>query len=236
MEKSYQVQVEAYSGPLDLLLQLIEKEKLAISEISLAKVTDQFLAYLENRDQVPLSELSSFLSVAAKLLLIKSRSLLPSLTFSETEEQSLEDLQRQLELYAMFQKTAKDIGDILKQGMSFAVRDRSIGLTGGYYPPHTISPQILRDALLDLLLHGEKEVEVLPTETLKNIVSLEERIADIQVMIAQKGKMLFQDLLQGKAEKEEKIVSFLALLELVRLKFVFVEQTSHFAEIEIQKN
>jgi segregation and condensation protein A len=234
MERGYQVQISAFEGPLDLLLQLIEKEKLSITEVSLANVTDQYLAYMESREHVPLHDLSSFLSVAAKLILIKSRALLPILTFTETEEEAIEDLQLQLEMYALFQDRAKSIQGMLEEGKHFGVRDRYLGLEGVYFPPEGIQSAHLKEALEEFLGEIEKSV-VLPEATLKKIVSLEKRILDIQDLIAIRGQLAFSEMLKGGAPKEETIVSFLALLELVKQKFISIEQNAHFEEMTIQK-
>jgi segregation and condensation protein A len=234
MERGYQVQITAFEGPLDLLLQLIEKEKLSITEISLASVTDQYLAYMESREHVPLEDLSSFLSIAAKLILIKSRALLPILTFTETEEEAIEDLQIQLELYALFKERAKHIQLLLEGEQNFAVRDRYLGLENVYFPPEGIQPQDLYEALVAFIGELEKSTP-LPEAALQRIISLEKRITDIQSLIATRGQIAFSEIMKGESPKEEVIVSFLALLELVKQKFILIEQTAHFQEMIIQK-
>lgn len=234
MERGYQVQISTFEGPLDLLLQLIEKEKLVITEVSLASVTDQYLSYMESREHVPLHDLSSFLSIAAKLILIKSRALLPILTFTETEEEAIEDLQLQLEMYSLFKDRSKTLQALLEQGRGFGVRDRYLGVEGVYFPPEGIQSEHLQQALTSFLGEIEKTV-LLPEATLRRIVSLEKRIADIQDLIAIRGQVAFSEMLKGGAPKEETIVSFLALLELVKQKFISIEQASHFEEMTIQK-
>lgn len=234
MEPGYQVQITAFEGPLDLLLQLIEKEKLSITEVSLASVTDQYLAYMESREHIPLEDLSSFLSIAAKLILIKSRALLPILSFTETEEEAIEDLQLQLELYAIFKERAKELQPMLEKGEGFAVRDRYIGVENVYFPPEGITGQDLYEALRDFVGDLEKQTP-LPEVALHRIVSLEKRITDIQTLIATRGQLAFSEMMKGNAPKEEVIVSFLALLELVKQKFIFIEQSHHFQEMTIQK-
>lgn len=234
MESIYQVQISSFEGPLDLLLQLIEREKLSITEISLANVADQFLSYMESREQVPLFELSSFLSIAARLILIKSRSLLPSLVLTETEEESIEDLQIQLELYALFQQSAKNLQALFQERKSFGVRDRYLGIETLYFPPPGITKDELATAFQSFIGTIQEDI-LLPEKTLKTIISLEKRIADIQSLIATRGKIAFSEMMKKGGNREEKIVSFLALLELIKQKFIFVEQSAHFEEINIQK-
>lgn len=232
MEAGYQVQTGAFEGPLDLLLHLIEKEKLSITEVSLATVTDQYLAYMERRGEIPLDDLSSFLSIAAKLILIKSRSLLPILTFTETEEEAIEDLQMQLALYALFKERSKEIQSLWDGGKSFTIREKYIGLEDVYFPPEGLKKEDLELTMHAFLGELEKSV-VLPERTLQRIISLEKRIADIQTLIASRSHFAFSEILRGGAPREEAIVSFLALLELVKQKFVTVEQSGHFEEMTI---
>lgn len=104
---NYRFQLEQFEGPLDLLLGLIEKEKLDITQVSLAEIADQFLAYIDNNENINLEQLSAFLSVATRLILIKSRALLPILTFTEEEEESIQDLEEHLRLYQIFREQAK---------------------------------------------------------------------------------------------------------------------------------
>jgi segregation and condensation protein A len=231
---SYQVQIDSFEGPLDLLLQLIEKEKLSITQVSLAQVADQYLVYIENRKGVPLSDLASFLGIAAKLLLIKSRALLPILTFTENEEEAIMDLQIQLELYALFKEAAKNLGGLFEQKQNFLVREKYVGETGIYYPPGGITASSLEGVMIEFLGGIEKE-QTLPEETLQKVVSLEKRIVDIQKTLAERGKLAFHELTQGNTVKEEIIVSFLALLELVKQKIVTVTQEEQFASITIEK-
>ena len=106
MEK-FSVATQTYSGPLEALLNLIEERKLAISEVSLSEVTDAYLAYVEKLPELPLGETAQFILVASTLLLIKSRTLLPMLSLSDDERESVEELERRLARYALIRKTAK---------------------------------------------------------------------------------------------------------------------------------
>ena len=104
---TYRFKLEKFEGPLDLLLELIEKEELRITELSLAKVADQYLEYIKNNENIHLENLSDFLSVASKLILIKSRALLPVLQFTDEEEGEIQDLARQLEEYKRFKEASQ---------------------------------------------------------------------------------------------------------------------------------
>lgn len=233
MQETYTVQLATFEGPLDLLLSFIEKEQLSITEISLASIADQYLGYMETRQDIPLEDLASFLSVAAKLILIKSRALLPILTFTESEEEAIIDLQLQLELYATFKQAAENLRGVMAAEKTLGVRESYLGVTELYYPPKDVTKEVLHETLLGFLGGLEKEV-VLPQETLRKIVSLERRITEVQETIAKRGTMLFQEMM-AKGQKEDVIVSFLALLELIKQKFVRVEQGALFTDITIHK-
>jgi len=108
----HKIKIEDFEGPLDLLLQLIEKQKMDINQISLAKVTEQYIHFIESSDGISPGELADFLVIAAKLLLIKSRSLLPYLE-SEDEDSGFE-LEKQLKMYKLFAEAAERVRSILR--------------------------------------------------------------------------------------------------------------------------
>jgi segregation and condensation protein A len=234
MKSSYQVALGSFEGPLDLLLQLIEKDRLSITEVSLASVADQYLTYMKRGEETPLEDLASFLSVAAKLILIKSRALLPVLQFTETEEEAIHDLQLQLELYSLFKGGAEVLGAKMAEAKAFIVREKYLGLVDLYYPPKDVTVETLEASMEEFLGGTEKEV-ILEEQTMRRIISLEKRIREVQDIIAERGTLAFREMISQGYEKEEVIVSFLALLELMKQNLVFVSQTEIFEEITIQK-
>jgi len=131
-----------FEGPLDLLLDLIERQKLKITEVSLAEVADQFLAYLEKADNIELGQLADFLAVASKLILIKSKALLPMLELTEEEEEDIEELKWRLEEYKKFKKAAAKIGAIDREGKMFYSRQSYSGTEIAFLPPK--DPRIFR--------------------------------------------------------------------------------------------
>jgi segregation and condensation protein A len=106
----YNVKLEKFEGPLELLLELIEKEQLKITELSLAHVADQYLDYIKNHDSIALENLADFLTIASRLILIKSRALLPMLQVTPEEEEEIQDLAKQLEEYKKFREASQKIG------------------------------------------------------------------------------------------------------------------------------
>lgn len=231
----YQVKLTAFEGPLDLLLMLIEKEELAITEVSLAQVTGQYIAYLEeNEKQIPLENLAFFLAVAAKLLLIKSKALLPILTFTEEEEEEIADLKEHLAWFQKYQQRALWLGEVMGK-QPFLTRETFLGPRTVYVPPAGVTGETLREALVDFLSVQESVKEALPEQTLRKILSLEKRIVDIKARLHKQGTTAFRSLLSKNPTRDEIVVSFLALLELVKQKTIIVEQESLFAEMNLKE-
>lgn len=220
---------------MDLLLHLIEDEKLDITEVSLSRVADQYLMSLAQfSDEHRLDELADFIVIAAKLLLIKSRALAPLLAPEEEEE--IQELERQLKLYRAFVDAAKKI-DALYRSLRVAFPRRAQLLPdGGFVPPQSVSPQILHDTFVRML----KDIRV-STEQPREIifparVSIKEKIQHIVTMLSQRARFRFRDMLEGASSKADIVVSFMALLELVKQRSVAVSQRALFDEIVISKS
>ena len=135
---AYHFHLEQFEGPLDLLLSLIEKEKLDITKVSLAQVTDQCLSFIKNEDSISLENLSSFLSVAARLILIKSRALLPVISFSDDEEEAMDDLEARLKSYKLFREAAVKLGGLFEGKWHSYARESFLGAKTVFYPPKEI--------------------------------------------------------------------------------------------------
>lgn len=228
----YRFNLEQFEGPLDLLLKLIEDEKLDITTISLAKVTDQYLAYLqEQEDMLPAEEIADFLVVAAKLIYIKSKYLLPSLELEEEEG----DLEQQLKIYREYYQASKVIHKMIGKKKFSYVRTVPFKLPRELHfsPPQHLTTTALADAFK--LVIGKLEVIIrLPMIFLKNTISIREKIQSLKDAIG-RGILHFHKL-YDRSNKQDIIVSFLALLELVKTRHVAVEQTTMFSEITIRKN
>lgn len=230
----YHFHLEKFEGPLDLLLSLIEKEKLDITQVSLAQVADQFLAHLEDEQSISLAHLSAFLSVAARLLLIKSRALLPVLHFSDEEEEVMEDLEYRLKAYKLFRQASETLGRLFLEANGSYGRESFLGIQTVFYPPKDITKETLRDHFVDVL--GDIPVfEILPEKEIATIITLEEKIVLLQQSLAQRAESSFSEMVGSVGDRVEVIVSFLALLELIKQRFVHVEQVDFFSEIRIKR-
>lgn len=229
----YQVQHEQFSGPLDVLLQLIEREELEVTNISLSKVTDDFFVYLDTHQELPAFELADFLVIAARLLFIKSRAILPSV-FMVAQEEGETDLAAQLKMYKAFVEASKKIEARLAQKRwSFGRELIVVKREAGFYPPEGVSLESLQRAFR-LVIDKLKPLIKLPETAIKRVVSIKERIETIRQFLQQAGKGSFKAIVQGARDKTDLIVSFLALLELVKQRELDAAQQDLFGDIELQ--
>lgn len=228
---AYQVEIEQFEGPLDLLLKLIEEEELDISQVSLFKVTDQYLSYIDRAENITSGELVDFLVVATRLLYIKSKLILPELDFDEPESDEIE-LERQLKIYRQFLEIAKQIDQRIKKNQPAFSRNKIAVKIEGFYPPKNVDLEKLKTAFQSALKNVQPVVK-LPQRTLRKLISLQEKIKNIKEIILTKAKLKFSHLLAK--EKLDTIVNFLAILELNKQGFIEVEQTEIFDEILIKR-
>lgn len=230
----FHIQQEKFEGPLELLLEFIEQEKLAISEISLARVAEEYIAYVRSQEQPDPEALAEFLVIAAQLMFIKSRSLLPSLIFSEEEEASMEELEHRLREYQFIRARADVIKKIESRRRPVFTREAYLLMKPFFFPPPHLTPEIIRDSLKSFLAALPK-IEKLAEEKIRRVLSLEERMRHISAFVERAFERAFSELTQGSREKIEIIVSFLAILELAKQKIVELNQTSAFGEIIVKR-
>jgi len=228
----YAIKIEKFEGPLDLLLQLIEKEKMNISEISLASITDQYIEHLEKMDNLDPTEMADFLVVAAKLLWIKSKALLPSI---EVAGEDGSDLTQQLKIYKEFRDASFLIHKmILKRRFTF-VREKPLVAGEIFFnPPAWLTKEKLREILQEILDDLEPIVR-LPRGVIKGSISIQEKIQEIRDLIAKNLNLSFNSMISKAKNKVEIIVNFLAILELLKQKMVCVIQNKLFGDINIKK-
>lgn len=250
----YQIDTQQFKGPLEKLLELIEEKKMEITDLNLALVTEDFLKYLEsikkNRTgKTPTSEgvgtptesvgaeeelrlLADFVVVASKLLLIKSKALLPSLKLTSEEEKDIKDLQQRLIFYRQFKPAILNIKKLFAQKRFSASRPLFWNRPVIFSPPKNLSLIVLQKTM-DSIFETVKQLS-LEIQTIENtLIKIEEKIEEIISKI-QEGVKKFGHLIKEKPKKEI-IAMFLALLHLLRDQLVEVEQEKGFSEITIKK-
>lgn len=233
MTSLYTVKLEKFEGPLDLLLELIEKEKLDISEISLSRVADQFLEHMNLFQEKEPGQLADFLVIAAKLILIKSRALLPFLELSAEEEGEIHDLKERLFAYQKIKEGAHAIAQLEHKRHIAYHRASGLRDIAVFLPPDSVTVQTLYEQMARLTKENEPAPE-LEEKKISVIISFEEKLTEIRTRL-QSGAREYFHTLTDPASKQHMIITFLAVLELVRQNVAGVEQTDLFGEIIIAK-
>lgn len=230
MDSAFTLSTPQFSGPLDLLLALIEERKLYINDISLAQVTDAYMAHMDHIAEFSMGETAQFVLVAATLLVIKSRSLLPDLELSIEEEESIAELERRLALYQHVKKAVTRLRELhgaplhlsathhVKATVEFNPGNATIeGLHAAIARVQAIVPSFLKRTVVD------------------TVVSLEQVISSLANRLASASRLTFKDVTKGAA-RHDIIVHFLALLELVKSGTVHVDQRDTFGELIFEKS
>jgi len=232
---SYSVQTAVYEGPLDLLLDLIEHAELDITTVSLAAVTEQYLDYLHHLEETHADEISVFLVIAAKLVQIKSEALLPRPPSREPGEEDVgAALVEQLRLYKRFKEIAKLLAERKAQNLRTYLRLAPPPKTEGKLDLSNITIADLIEAAQEVFAK-EVEKQALGTVISAPKVTIREKIELISKKLGTAEHSHFKELLGENPTRIEVVVTFLALLELVKRYRVSAKQESLFADIEIER-
>lgn len=223
----FQIKLEQFEGPLELLLGMIEEEKLDITKVSLSKIAGEYLSYMQTAT-LPPEELADFLVVAAKLLLIKSQALFPALAV-EDEGPSLEG---QLKLLKLYHDASKRIEAMIRAGQFVYFKDK-LPVERVFRPPPRLTLIRLCEAFEAVIKSLEPLVRI-PKQIVLRAISIGERIERLKNTIIEKLTMSFKNFIGGGQDKTEVIVSFLALLELCKQRIVEVKQEKLFHDIMIE--
>jgi len=228
----YTVKLEKFEGPLDLLLQLIEKEELNICEISLATVASQFLDYLKQIEEIDPIHLADFLVVAATLILIKSKALLPYLSLPQENE--INELKNKLLNYQKFKEVVKIFKIAASNKKISFSQDPYWEIKTIFYPPQNLKTKTLYLFAKRLIINYPFE-QKLNKKQIKKVILLEEKINDLRSHIEKYLTTNLSALVKNRNSKLEIILTFLALLQLAKENFIVLKQKTFFAEIEINK-
>lgn len=229
---SYEINTEVYSGPLDLLLDLIQKAELDISKLALAQVTDQFLAFIEENNTAEPDYLSEFVIIAAKLVQIKSEALLPRPPVRNEEEEDLgETLAKQLIIYREIKKTTEWLTKRMNQDMRSHLHiprtypvNFQLDLSG-----------VSIDDLIFALENLASQQPVLHNGALISIpkITLKKKVEEILHILRADQKTRFSEILGESHDRLQAIVVFLAILELVKQRLIITEQSANFGDITL---
>lgn len=236
------IRTEVFEGPLDLLLTLIEKRKLFINDISLAKVTDEYIQYVNRLGDYSLGDRTQFIYIASTLLLVKAKSLLPTLSLTEEEKSDVKDLEKRLKELEMIRRA----GEVVQKLFGSQIIFPRGGFDGNFKserpdifaPSSDVTLQNITDAIGRVLTSLPKKAPVGPKVLVKKTMSLEDMIIRLTDRIKSAVKMSFREFSgKGKVDKAEKvhvIVSFLAMLELVKQGVLDAHQEGLFDEIHME--
>lgn len=234
MSQPFTIKTEVFEGPLDLLLTLVEKRKLFINDISLAKVTDEYIEFINKLPDYSIGDRASFIVIASTLLLVKAKSLLPTLQLTEDEKGDIEDLQERLRQLEIMRRLGGIIKDTFGSRFIFPRGERR-DRVAVFAPSKDISLQSLTDAMHRVLNSLPKKIEQ-PKVFVRKVVSLEEMIGRLTERITSAVRMSFKEFHGSKGEKVDVIVSFLAMLELVKQGVINANQEGLFDEIHMESH
>jgi segregation and condensation protein A len=230
---SFSVKTSAFEGPLDLLLDLIEKKKLFISDISLAKVTDDFISHVRQFENLPMAESAHFILVASTLLLIKSKSLLPELALTEEEQGDIQDLETRLKIFKCVKEASVHVQKLFGADMIFS-QSHARSVNPVFTPDIAFTLEKALFSLKDLINRLPKK-ENLPKHVVQKVISLEDMISNLTTRITTSLRMSFKQFTsEHKGERVNVIVSFLAMLELVKEGVLHVSQEREFDDIHME--
>lgn len=233
---SYKVKLEQFEGPLDLLLHLIKDAKIDIKDIFISKITDQYLKYVTEMKDISMESVSEFVAMAATLLEIKSRKLLPKIeeTLDDPEDPE-QKLIRQLEEYKLFKEVSEQLKSI--EDVDKFYKEPEPAACGYRYELKDISFNGLIEAFTSLMHRVTLRSEV-PTirKIEKDRFTVAQKIAEIKDILLIEEEVKFSSLFNEDYSKSEIINTFLALLELLKFQHVKVNQKKLFDEIYIKKN
>ena len=235
-DDEYKFKLENFEGPLALLLEIIRKNKMDIEEVKLADLTSQYLEYMDQLDTLDMEKASEFITIAATLIEIKSKSLLPRLEEENPEEEDSElVLLNRLKEYQIFKEAGEGLKEIEELNRMYKEPDKDVGA------PRFIIKDMVLDKLLDAFVGlltkvDKREIIEEPKKIQKDRFTVAEKIMSTREILKEKKSMKFQELFEEGQTRSELINIFLALLELLKRQYAKITQEGLFQEITIFLN
>ncbi|MHB9019909.1 MAG: segregation and condensation protein A [Minisyncoccota bacterium] len=235
MENKYEIKLDQFTGPLDKLLELIEERKMEITVVNLAEITNDFLKYLQNLNEETThpSIIADFIIVASKLLLIKSKALLPSLELTQEEEKDIQDLELRLKIYKEFKEASIHVKTLWENKKYCYGKELFSDLPPIFYPPKNLEIKDLMGPIEKII--AELKALIPEKKTVKKtVVSIKEKMEELLNRFKQKAENSFKNVIESKS-KLEIIVFFLAVLHLIRDRLITSTQDDQFSDIIIKQ-
>lgn len=226
----FSIKTASFEGPFEVVLDLIEARKLLVNELALAAITDEYIQHVRKQETFPIEATANFIQIAATLLLIKSKSLIPDLTLTEEEQGDVEDLKRRLATYERVREAARELSRVFGRKVMLAAGKKKPEVM--FAPARDMNSAALAEALARVLAAREA-VEELPEARVKPMVTIEEMMDQLAKRVQSALTLSFNEYRGSTKEKVEVIVSFLALLELVKQGAVAAEQFENYGDIRI---
>jgi len=231
--EKFAIKTEVFEGPLELLIELVEKRKLLINDISLATVTDEYMQRVSLMQELSLPNTVQFVTLAATLLLIKSKSLLPVLELTEEEEGSIEDLQERLKQYQLYRDAAlplaSEFGKVVLHEPRYNLPREPLFVTDDF-----CNLGELQAAMTRVLHNLPRETAPKVRATVKPTISLEDMMIKLKQRIELQMHTKFSDLRRHEPEHKNVIVGFLAILELFKQGNILITQSARFEDIHLE--
>ncbi len=240
-EVDYTTVLDNFEGPLDLLLHLIKQEEIEIKDIFVSQVTEQFLSYMKGLPYLDIEKASEYLNIAATIIDIKARSLVPPPDdgfddYYDEEDDPEQELIRTLEEYKMLKEEAEKLKERETVGYFFKKPDKDLTGVQVQYKDLTLDGLMKAFTKMLMRLEGQKRAAPPPREIPKDVYTVRDKIKHIRETVAMRESMQFEELFENDSATTEIVTTFQALLELLKHQFIVVEQEELFASITIKKN
>lgn len=229
---AFAIKTETFEGPMELLIELVEKRKLLINDIALAEVTDEYMQTVSAMQELSLPNTAQFVSLAATLLLIKSKSLLPVLDLTEDETASIEDLEERLKKYQVYRDISLELQARFGQTNSYTP-EFTPPKEPLFIPDDFCSVSALQTAMQEVLTALPKN-EPKPVAKLKPTISLEDMMGKLRKRIETQVLTKFSDIRAREPEHKNVIIGFLAILEIFKQGNIIITQANRFEDIHME--
>lgn len=230
----YSTKLDNFEGPLDLLLHLIKEAKIEIKDIFVSQVTEQFLLYIEGVSVLDVEKASDYLNMAATLLEIKSKSVLPKI---EDITEDIEDLEkaliRQLEEYKLFKEASEKLKQQENTDRFYKSPDKSVGDVKIVYNDFNLDGLIAAFSKLLMRVDDKKRQENMLKEIPKEVFTVKDKVNHIREVLLERESVSFFEMFPHYYTKAELITTFQAMLELLKLQYITVEQRDVFDDITL---